>query len=77
MGNLNTERDAFWSALYVLLSCATRKEDLLLFRCTPKAFIDKGPPSYLKKYLRELHSNGGGIADARAKADELIAKFGW
>ena len=77
MGNLNTERDAFWSAMYVLLSRATRMEDLLIFRCPPKSFFDTGPPPYLRKYLQELHSEGGPIAPARAKADELIAKFGW
>ena len=31
MGNLNTDRDAYWSAMYVLLSRATRMEDLLIF----------------------------------------------
>ena len=55
MGNLNTARDDFWSALYVLLSRATRMEDMLLLRCPPKSFFDEGPPAYLKNFLRTLH----------------------
>ena len=77
MGNLNTERDAFWPDMYVLLSRATRMEDRLIFRCPPKSFFDNCPPPSLKKYLKELHSQGGPIAHAREKADEFIAKFGW
>ena len=48
MGNLNTDRDSFWSALYVALSRATRMGDLLVFGCPPKSFFDDGPPAYLK-----------------------------
>ena len=50
MGNLNTDRDAFWSAMYVLLARATRMEDMLL-RCPPKSFFDEGPPAYLTNFL--------------------------
>ena len=35
---------------------------------------DKGPPAYLKQFLHEVRPR---IAEGRAKADELIAKFGW
>ena len=74
MGNMNTERDAYRSAMYVLLSRATRMEDLLIFRCPPKSFFDKGPPAYLNQFLHEVRPH---IAEGRAKADELIAKFRW
>ena len=74
MGSMNTEPDAYWSAMYVLLSRATRMEDLLIFRCPPKSFFDKGPPAYLKQFLHEVRPH---IAEGRAKADVLIAKFGW
>ena len=76
MGNMNTERDAYWSAMYVLLSRATRMEDLLIFRCPPKSFFDKGPPAYFA-ILQFLHEVRRHIAEGRAKADELIDKFGW
>ena len=77
MGNLNTDPDAFWSAMYVLLSRATRMEDLLLLRCPPKSFFDAGPPAYLKSFLQKLHGGDGEIAAGRQKGDELIEKYGW
>lgn len=72
MGNLNSDRDSFWSAMYVLLSRATRMEDMLLLRCPPKSFFDAGPPAYLKSFLQRLHGTGGKIAAGRQKGDELI-----
>ena len=77
MGNLNTARDDFWSALYVLLSRATRMEDMLLLRCPPKSFFDEGPPAYPKNFLRTLHGNDGNIAAGQRRGDELIGKYGW
>ena len=77
MGNLNVDRDSFWSAVYVLLSRATRMEDLLVSRCPPKSFFDNGPPEYLKDFLRGLSQPGGQIEAGRHKGDELIAKFQW
>ena len=74
MGNMNTKRDAYWSAMYVLLSRATRMEDLLIFRCPPKSFFDKGPQAYLTQFLHDVRPH---ITEGRAKADELIDKFGW
>ena len=77
MGNLNTARDDFWSALYVLLSRATRMEDMLLLRCPPKSFFDEGPPAYLKNFLRNSHGNDGNIATGQRRGDELIRRYGW
>ena len=77
MGNMNADRDSFWSALYVLLSRATRMEDLLLFRCPGKDFFDNGPPQYLKAFLKRLHEENGAIAAGKKKGDELIAQFQW
>ena len=77
MENLNTARDDFWSALYVLLSRATRMEDMLLLRCPPKSFFDEGPPAYLKEFLRNLHGEDGKLAAGQRKGDELIRKYGW
>ena len=67
MGNMNTERDAYWSAMYVLLSRATRMEDLLVFRCPPKSFFDQGPPAYLRAFLSELNASDGPVAKALAE----------
>ena len=77
MGNMNADRDAFWSALYVLLSRATRMEDLLLFRCPSKDFFDKGPPQYLKAFLKRLHQENGTIEAGRQKGNELIKQYKW
>ena len=77
MGSLNTDRDSFWSALYVALSRATRMEDLLAFRCPRKSFFDDGPPAYLESFLYELHGPDGKIAEGRQNGNELIAKYGW
>ena len=77
MGNMNTDRNAFWSAMYVLLSRATRMEDLRVLRCPPKSFFDCGPPAYLKEFLQKLQGTEGKIAAGWQKGDELIEKYGW
>ena len=77
MGNMNTDRDAFWSAMYVLLSRATRMEDLLVLRCPPKSFFACGPPTYLKQFLQKLQGTEGKVARGRQKGGELIEKYGW
>ena len=77
MGNMNTERDAYWSAMYVLLSRATRMEDLLVFRCPPKSFFDQGPPAYLRAFLSELNASDGPAATALAEGSKLLSELGW
>ena len=77
MENLNNNRDDICSALYVLLSRATRMEDMLLLRCPPKSFFDVGPPTYLKNVLRNVHGEDGNIAAGQGKGDELIRKYVW
>ena len=77
MGNMNADRDSFWSALYVLLSRATRMDELLLFRCPDKDFFDKGPPQYLKAFLKRLHQENGTIEAGRQKGNELIKQYKW
>ena len=78
MENLNNNnRGDICSALCVLLSRATRMEDMLLLRCPPKSFFDEGPPAYLKEFLRNLHGEGGKLAAGQRKGDELIRKYGW
>ena len=77
MGIFNTARDDFWSALYVLLSRATRMEDMLLLRCPPKSFFDAGPSAYLKGFLQKFRASDGKLAASLQKGDELIQKYGW
>lgn len=77
MGNINADRDAYWSALYVLLSRATRMDDLLVYRCPPKSFFDQGPPPYVRDFLKKLNNSGGPLQTARAEAEALLAKFAW
>ena len=77
MGNMNADRDSFWSAFYVSLSRATRMEELLLFRCPGKDFFDKGPPQYLKAFLKHLHQENGTIEAGRQKGNELIKQYKW
>ena len=77
MGNMNNDRDSFWSAMYVLLSRVTRMDDLLVLRCPPKSFFDDGPPAYLKHFLEQLQGADGKLAAGRQRGDSLIAKYGW
>ena len=43
--------DDWWLELYVMLSRATRLEDLLLVRAPPSSFLLRGPPADLKRQL--------------------------
>ena len=45
------EDDDWWLDLYVMLSRATRLEDLLLLRAPDLDFFAKGPPKTLQKQL--------------------------
>ena len=77
MGNLNTARDDFWSALYVLLARATRMEDMLLLRCPPKSFFDDGASGIPQELSTKIDGNDGGVAAGQRRGDELIRKYGW
>ena len=68
MGNFNTGRDDFWSALYVLLPRATRMQDMLLLRCPPKSLFDEGPPACPKNFLRTSHGEDGKPRQVNAEA---------
>ena len=67
MGNLNIDPDAFWSAMYVLLSRAAPMKDLHLLRCLPKSFFDAGPPAYSKRFLQKLHGGDGKLQQVDRK----------
>ena len=46
--------DDYWLDLYVMLSRATRLDDLLLLRAPSLEFLSHGPPSTLKEQLRKF-----------------------
>ena len=48
------EDDDWWLDLYVMLSRATRLDDLLLMRAPDLAFFAKGPPKTLRTQLAKL-----------------------
>ena len=75
MGNMNIDRDTFWSAMYVLLSRVTRMGDWLVVLCPPKSFFDCGPPTYLKLFLQKLQGTEGKMAAGRQKGNELIENY--
>ena len=51
-GAHKTEENDYWLHLYVMLSRATRLDDLLLVRAPPVEFLKNGPP---KDLVRQLH----------------------
>ena len=53
-GNHPKEDDDWWLDLYVMLSRATRLEDLLLLRAPDLEFFAKGPPKKLRKQLAKF-----------------------
>ena len=64
------EDDDWWLDLYVMLSRATRLDDLLLIRAPDLSFFAKGPPITLRTQLAKFASR----TDACRKQAEKIAK---
>ena len=54
VGNGKKDDDDWWLELYVLLSRATRHEDLLLMRAPRVEFFLAGPPEGLRKQLEQF-----------------------
>ena len=59
--------DDFWLDLYVMLSRATRLDDVLSFRAPPRDFLLRGPPAGLKQQVERFSS--------RPKAAALAAEL--
>ena len=55
-GNYPKENDDWWLDLYVMLSRATRLDDLLLLRAPDLKFFAKGPPKTLRTQLAKFAS---------------------
>ena len=72
VGNGRKDDDDWWLDLYVLLSRATRSEDLLLTRAPPVDFLLRGPPAGLHKQLKKFLARAGACQKtARALAAQL------
>ena len=64
------EADDWWLDLYVMLSRATRLDDLLLMRAPDLALFAKGPPKTLRTQLAKFASR----TNACRKQAEKVAK---
>ena len=74
VGNGKKDDDDWWLDLYVLLSRATRSEDLLLMRAPPVEFLLRGPPAGLHAQLKRFLARAGAC---RKTARALAAKLGF
>ena len=73
-GQGKKDDDDWWLILYVMLSRATRIQDLLLIRAPPCEFLLHGPPASLQTALVQFARR----TDAgRRLAEGLIAELGF
>ena len=71
-GRGKKEDDDWWFDLYVMLSRATRIEDLLLMRAPSSEFLRRGPPPGLQKQLLKFAKR---TADCRKAAETLLKEL--
>ena len=67
------EDDDWWLDLYVMLSRATRLEDLLLLRAPDLDFFAKGPPKTLRKQMAKFARR---TEACRMRAEEIARELG-
>ena len=72
-GSHKKEDDDWWLDLYVMLSRATRLEDLLLLRAPNLEFFAKGPPKTLQKQLAKLARR---TETCRKQAEKIAKELG-
>ena len=72
VGNGRKDDDDWWLDLYVLLSRATRSEDLLLTRAPPVDFLLRGPPAGLHKQLHEAKAKMNDKLEELSKAESEV-----
>ena len=71
-GQSPTHDDDFWLHLYVMLSRATRLEDILLVRAPASDFLLKGPPPGLARQLEKFAARTSKCRETAARlSDEL------
>ena len=73
-GRGRKEDDDYWLELYVMLSRATRIQDLLLMRAPPCEFLLRGPPLGLRQQLQKFGKRTEGC---RREARALITELGF
>ena len=73
-GQGKKDDDDWWLDLYVMLSRATRSEDLLMMRAPPCEFLLRGPPAGLRQQLQKFAKRA---AKCRAEAEPLIVDLGF
>ena len=71
-GNTIKEDEDWWLDLYVMLSRATRIEDLLLERAPPLSFFLSGPPKLLQTALKQFAKR---TRDCRVQAKTLAMQL--
>ncbi len=72
-GSHKKEDDDWWLDLYVMLSRATKLEDLLLMRAPELSFFAKGPPKTLQKQLAKFARR---TKECRRQAEQLATALG-
>ena len=72
-GSYKKEDDDWWLDLYVMLSRATKLEDLLLLRAPDLDFFAKGPPKTLRKQLAKFARR---TEDCRKRAEQIARELG-
>ena len=63
-----------WLATYVLLSRATKLDDLLISGLPPLEFFQQGPGGTLQKHIADFEERAKQDA---AKADAMLKSLGW
>ena len=66
--------DDNWWLNYVMLSRATRMEDMLLIRPPPRDLLERGPPSSVRDQLKRFDRK---IESTRIFAERLANDFGF
>ena len=65
--------DDWWLHLYVMMSRATRLDDLLLLRAPDVEFLTHGPPKVFKDKLAQFDRR---VKSCKAKAEQLVKELG-
>ena len=73
-GRGRKEDDDYWLELYVMLSRATRIQDLLLMRAPPCDFLLRGPPLGLRQLMQKFANR---TEECRREARALITELGF
>ena len=68
------EDDDWWLHLYVMISRATRLDDLLLLRAPDVSFLLRGPPSNFKERLALFDKR---VKSCRVQAEQLARSLGF